>query len=72
MMNQDCPDAPYIREAELCGMPHPDEVFCPFCEKRCDMIYIDKDGYAFACDRCVRHVDATWWDQMNKEEEEGN
>lgn len=69
-MCQQIPDAPYIREAEQCGMPHPDEVICPFCGKRCEMIYIDHEGNAFACDRCVKHVDASWWDQMNREEEE--
>lgn len=63
-----CPDAPYIQEAEMNGMPSPEPVTCPFCGKSCETIYVDKDGDSFACDRCVRTVESWFWDEMNKED----
>jgi len=63
-----CPDAPYIREAERCGMPSPDPVYCPICGFPCEYIYEDKDGEACGCDRCVRSRDAFDWQEENRDE----
>ena len=65
-MIQQCPDAPYIREAEMFGMPSPDPVICPVCGRECEEIYEDKDGDAFGCEHCVKCLDADQWWEWNK------
>ena len=60
------PDAPYIREAEMYGMPSPDPVHCPVCGKECEEIYKDKDGDVVGCEHCVQSEDAYQWWEWNK------
>ena len=31
---------------------------CAFCGKECETLFADKDGTTFACDNCVRTIDA--------------
>lgn len=65
------PDAPWIREAEMCGMPPYDEgpdPVCPICGKECETIYADKDGDVFGCDECVKIWEAYEWCDAHKEE----
>lgn len=65
-MIQQCPDAPWIRDAEMNGMPSPDPVICPVCGSECEEIYEDKDGDAFGCEHCVKCLDADQWWEWNK------
>ncbi len=68
---QDLPDAPWIREAEMYGMPPYDDgpaPVCPICGKECETIYKDKDGDVFGCDQCVRTQDAWEWQDEQKED----
>ena len=63
------PDADYIREAEQCGIPTCEPVYCPVCGKDCETIYMDRDGDIFACDRCIKHQDDyDWFFDSNKKE----
>jgi len=57
------PDAPWIREAELWGMPPYDEVevYCPICGRECETIYKDSEGTEFGCNNCVKEIDARDW-----------
>jgi len=58
------PDAPWIREAELYGVPDRDPVRCPICGAEADTIYTDKNGDALGCEWCVSCEDAfDWWDE---------
>ena len=68
---QDLPDAPWIRDAELNGMPSADSVICPVCGKECETIYLD-DGClnVVGCDNCIRTMDAYDWFEEQKEEQE--
>lgn len=58
------PDAPWIRDAEMNGMPDTVEVKCPVCGEECETIYmIDREP--FCCDRCfterLEEMDAYEW-----------
>ena len=67
------PDAPYIREAEMYGMPPYDddpEPTCPICGKECETIYTDKDGEAFGCNECVTLWEAYEWCDEHREEDD--
>lgn len=68
---QDLPDAPWIRDAELNGMPSADPVICPVCGEECETIYLD-DGCCnvLGCDNCIRTMDAYDWFEEQKEEQE--
>ena len=60
------PDAPYIREAELCGMPHREPVYCPVCGKDCDTIYASGSD-VFGCENCVDVMDSDdWFREVNE------
>ena len=61
------PDATWIREAEMYGMPSPDPVYCPICGEECETIYKDKDREVFGCDRCIQTEDAGDWYEAEKE-----
>ena len=54
------PDAPYIREAEMYGIPSPDPVFCPVCGAECEDFYI-QEGDVIGCECCIRVRDAYDW-----------
>ena len=55
------PDAPWIRDAELNGVPSAEPVECPECGEECEEIYLDPSGYCCGCNRCLRAVDAWDW-----------
>ena len=68
---QDLPDAPWIREAEMNGMPPYDdgtEPVCPICGRECETIYTDLSDTEIGCDKCIRTVDAYEWAQQHEEE----
>ena len=54
------PDAPYIREAEMNGMPSPEKVYCPCCGRECLTIYAI-GGDVIGCEQCVDVLDANEW-----------
>lgn len=52
------PDAPYIRQAELYGVPEPEEWECPVCgADKADNIYLDENGTILGCSCCVQEKD---------------
>ena len=51
-------DDPRIREAEMFGVPEAPEVHCPICGQAADTFYKGPDGEVFACDCCLKSVDA--------------
>lgn len=66
------PDAPWIREAEMWGMPpydDPPDVHCPVCGKLCDTIYKDKFGDEVGCENCIVTEDAYEWDEERRQKE---
>ena len=63
------PDAPWIRQAELYGVPDDDPVECPICGNDCDTIYLDKSGVVCGCENCMTKQDA--WDWREEEKERG-
>ena len=58
------PDADWIRETEMTGMPSPEPVHCPVCGGEIETIYTDKDGDVIGCDNCIKPHDI--WDWMDK------
>ena len=66
-MGYQIPDAPWIREAEMYGMPSPDPVYCPICGEECETIYKDRYGDVFACNWCLDSMDAGDWAEREKE-----
>ena len=62
------PDAPYIREAEMYGMPPYDpQPVCPICGEECETVYADMNGDVFACNCCLMEQDAWEWQEEEKE-----
>lgn len=65
------PDAPWIRDAELNGVPDDDPVKCPICGEECDTIFEDRYGNLFGCDQCIRKRDAwEYQEEWRKEQED--
>lgn len=56
------PDAPYITEAMIHGMPHRAEVKCPKCGQVCETIYAIASE-AFGCEHCVDVMDSDEWEE---------
>ena len=68
---QEVPDAPWIREAEMYGIPPYDDVpdpVCPICGQACETIYMDADETEVGCDQCIQTKDAWEWRNEHKEE----
>jgi len=65
------PDAPWIRNAELYGMPdnHVPPVYCPCCGwEDPEIIYLETATDVVAgCDHCVSAVDAVDWSAGQEE-----
>ena len=59
------PDAPWIREAEMYGLPSEEYPDCPVCGKECRTIYLD-GSYAIGCEHCIKEVDAADWLEEQK------
>lgn len=65
----DLPDAPWIRDAEINGMPDAPDIYCPVCgAKDPDYIFTDGDGTnAVGCDCCLKRHDAQdWWYEVQR------
>ncbi len=57
----DLPDAPWIRETELHGMPEADDINCPVCgAENPEFFYLD--GFdVIGCNDCVKRCDPFSW-----------
>ena len=56
------PDAPYIRDAEINGMPDPGHVYCPVCGEEDPEEFFIADGYeVIGCSECIDCVDPFDW-----------
>lgn len=63
----DLPDAPWIRDAEINGMPEPEEFECPVCgATNPDSFYVD-GATIIGCSECVACKDAYEWYLDHKE-----
>ena len=57
-MTQQIPDAPWIRDAELNGVPFDDEpVYCPLCGAEDPEKLYKIDGEIIGCSECVEECD---------------
>ena len=52
------PDAPWIRDAEINGVPETPAPICPICGEEAEEFYLDYGGDVVGCDHCVRVKDA--------------
>ena len=64
---QDLQDAPWIRDAELNGMPSADPVFCPVCGEECETLYLAGGTDPVGCENCIEERDAYEWTEEHKE-----
>lgn len=56
------PDAPWIREAELFGMPDAPDVWCPICnEENPEDFYVDDSGEIVGCSCCLHRRDSSYF-----------
>ena len=56
---QNLPDAPWIRDAEINGVPDSPEIRCPYCGKEAESFFKDKKtGEIIGCNECIEMVDA--------------
>lgn len=58
----DLPDAPWIRDAEINGMPTAEDVECPCCGQVAEKFFII-GGEVVGCENCVEEVDAYEWEE---------
>ena len=58
-MEQQIPDAPWIREAENDGMPEPETFFCPVCgAEDPEWFFVYKgDTTVLGCNECIDSVE---------------
>ena len=57
----DLHDAPWIRDAELNGMPEGDDVYCPVCGEENPEDFYVHDGDVVGCSCCVKRYDPWEW-----------
>ena len=57
----DLPDAPWIRDAEINGMPENETIYCPVCGAEDPEDFIIADGEVIGCECCTKKVDAYEW-----------
>jgi hypothetical protein len=63
------PDAPWIRDAEMHGVPEEPDVHCPICGETASYIYL-YDGDAIGCNNCIKIREASDWAYEEEEENE--
>lgn len=64
----DLPDAPWVRDAEMNGVPEEEYYTCPNCgEEAPDEIYLI-GGQAIGCCKCVKAVDGWVWAEKQRED----
>ena len=68
------PDAPWIRDAELNGVPEDPPVICPVCGAECEEIYETREyGEVLGCDQCILIRNAyDWKAQMEEDGRDGD
>lgn len=64
----DLPDAPWVRDAELNGMPQADDFVCPICGAEAPDEFYLIGGDVVGCSECVQRVDG--WDYASEHMEE--
>jgi len=53
------PDAPYIRDAEMNGIPSADPPICPICKSEAERFYfLNGDSDILGCENCIDWKDA--------------
>lgn len=57
----DLPDAPWIRDAEINGMPEAETIYCPVCGAEDPDYLIIVDGDVVGCECCTQRVNAYDW-----------
>lgn len=57
----DLPDAPWIRDAEINGMPEAETIYCPVCGAEDPDYLIIVDGDVVGCECCTERVNAYDW-----------
>ena len=65
----DIPDAPWIRDAEINGMPEPEDFTCPICgSENPEDFYFDTNGDLVGCSDCITMRDAYdyWYDNLRE------
>lgn len=61
---RDLPDAPWIRDAELNGMPEAEDFYCPICGAENPEKFYEINGEVIGCESCVNSHDAyDWYDK---------
>lgn len=62
------PDAPWIRDAELNGVPADDPIICPCCGAEAERFFFYNGGTdIIGCDSCIESKDA-WEVELEKED----
>lgn len=64
----DVPDAPWIRDAEINGMPEGDDVYCPVCGEENPETFYVQEGDVVGCDCCCKKIDPWDWMQGKRDE----
>lgn len=57
----DLPDAPWIRDAEINGMPEDRTIYCPMCGAESPDQFIIQEGEVIGCECCTKRVSAYGW-----------
>ena len=57
----DLPDAPWIRDAEINGMPEAETIYCPVCGAEDPEDFIISNGDVIGCDCCCCRKNAYDW-----------
>jgi hypothetical protein len=60
------PDAPWIRDAELNGIPEAEDFFCPVCGAENPEKFYVVDGEVIGCESCVNTQDAYDWHDRHR------
>ena len=63
----DLPDAPWIRDAEINGMPEAETIYCPVCgAEDPEDYFLDEYDQVIGCDCCIKRKDAYDWTMDRK------
>lgn len=55
------PDAPWIRNTEMNGLPDGGDVYCPICNEENPEYFYLQGGEIICCSECVERVDPFEW-----------
>ena len=63
----DLPDAPWIRDAEINGMPDAEDVYCPVCGEENPEYLVEQGGDIVGCECCCKRIDPWDWKDSHRE-----